>query len=109
MKVLFDECVPKRLRKLLPGHDCQLSRQAGVAGKANGELLRLAEELGYDVLLTVDQNLPYQQRIKGRRVAVLILCAQSNRVVHLAPLIPACLDALTNMQPGQVVRIYAKQ
>ena len=43
MKVLLDECVPKRLRKLLSGHDCQVARQAGLLGKVNGELLRLAD------------------------------------------------------------------
>jgi hypothetical protein len=79
--------------------------KAGLAGVTNGELLQRAEELDFDVLLTVDQNLPYEQRIEGRRIALLVLCARSNRLDHLLPLMPACLDALGTVEAGQVVRI----
>jgi hypothetical protein len=104
MRVLLDECVPARLGRSLPGHDCRTVQRAGLSGRKNGELLRIAGDLGYDVLLTVDQNLPYQQRIEERRIAVLILMAQSNQIRHLLPLMPAALEALRQIQPGQVIR-----
>ena len=105
MKVLLDECVPARLWRSLPDHDCRTVQNAGLSGTKNGKLLRIAEELGYDVLLTVDQNLPYQQRMQGRRIAVLILLAESNQIRHLLPLIPATLEALRCIQPGQMIRV----
>jgi predicted nuclease of predicted toxin-antitoxin system len=105
MRILLDECVPASLRQSLPDHHCQTVQKAGLSGKENGELLNIAEELGYDVLLTVDQNLPYQQRIHNRRISIVILTAESNQIRHLLPLMPACLKALQATQPGQVVRI----
>jgi predicted nuclease of predicted toxin-antitoxin system len=80
MKVLLDECAPARLSRSLSGHDCQTVQRTALSGRRNGELLRMADELRYNVLLTVDQNLPYQQRIEGRRIAVLILIAESNQI-----------------------------
>ena len=105
MRVLLDECVPEPLRRFLPEHECQTVQKAGLSGRRNGELLRIAEELGYDVLLTVDKNLPYQQRIEGRRVAVLILMARSNKLKDLLPLLPDCSEALRRLERGQVVRV----
>lgn len=60
MRVLLDECVPRALRQDLPGHDVKTVGEAGWAGVKNGALLRLAET-AFDVLLTVDRNLEYQQ------------------------------------------------
>ena len=61
MKLLIDECVDERLRLLFPGHECQTARFANLAGFKNGRLLEAAEEAGFDVLITVDQNIPDQQ------------------------------------------------
>ena len=61
MKVLLDECLPKDLRKHLAGHTCATAPRAGFAGKANGELLTLAERSDWQVLLTMDQGMIYQQ------------------------------------------------
>ena len=85
MRRLLNECVFAKLGKHLSSHDCTTVTRAGLSGYENGELLRKAEELGFDVLLTVDQNLPYQQRIEGRRIAVLILIAASNQIQDLLP------------------------
>ena len=104
MRRLLNECVFAKLGKHLSSHDCTTVTRAGLSGYENGELLRKAEELGFDVLLTVDQNLPYQQRIEGRRIAVLILIAASNQIQDLLPIIPASLEALKNIQTGQVIR-----
>jgi hypothetical protein len=58
MRLLLDECVDERLRFLFPGHDCQTARFANLAGLKNGHLLEAAEAAGFDILITVDQNIP---------------------------------------------------
>ncbi len=107
MKVLLDECLPKDLCKSLPGHDCHAARRAGFGGRKNGELLLSAEKSGFDVLITVDKNMPHQQNLSATNIALLILNAPSNRLEHLAPLMPKCLSALALIRPGQVVRLRA--
>jgi predicted nuclease of predicted toxin-antitoxin system len=106
MKVLIDECLPAALKKNITalGHDCETVRQAGFGSKKNGELLTLAER-EWDVLLTSDRNIKYQQNIIGRRVSVLILCAKTNRMKDLLPLMPACAEALLSVQPGVVIEV----
>jgi predicted nuclease of predicted toxin-antitoxin system len=106
MKVLIDECLPAALKKNLTsfGHQCQTVREAGFGAKKNGELLTLAER-HWDVLLTSDRNIKYQQNMTGRTVAVLILCAKTNRMKDLLPLMPACAEALLSVQPGVVIEV----
>jgi hypothetical protein len=70
----------------------------------DGELLALADPL-FDVLLTLDKNLPYQQNLDSIRIAVLIIHAYSNRLADLLPLLPECLAAWETIQPRQVVRV----
>ncbi len=106
MKILLDECLPAELRDsvIAIGHDCRTVRQAGFASKKNGELLLLAEG-HWDVLLTSDQNIKYQQNMTGRNVSILILRARSNRMKDLAPLMPLCAQALLSMRPGRVIDV----
>ncbi len=59
MKVLLDECVPRKFKRSLLGHDSYTVPEAGFAGKTNGELLSLAESSGFEVFLTVDHGIPY--------------------------------------------------
>jgi hypothetical protein len=105
MKLLLDECVDERLRLLFPGHDCQTARFAKLAGLENGSLLEATEAAGFDVLITVDQNIPDQQNLNGRRLSILILRGPTNRLRDLAPLVPAAISALTSIGHGRVVRI----
>lgn len=77
---------------------------AGFAGMTNGELLASAEPL-FDVLITIDRNLRYQQQLADRDLAILVLCGASNDISDLSPLLPAALAALTNIKPGQVIEI----
>ena len=76
MKILIDECLPDELKESVAamGHECQTARRAGYGSKKNGELLALAEGQ-WDVLLTSDRNIKYQQNMAGRTVSILILCA----------------------------------
>jgi hypothetical protein len=71
----------------------------------NGRLLEAAETAGFDVLITVDENIPDQQNLSGRKVSILILCGPTNRLRDLAPLVPAAISALASIEKGDVVRI----
>jgi predicted nuclease of predicted toxin-antitoxin system len=106
MKILIDECLPAALRGTLTamGHECETVRRAGYGSKKNGELLSLAEGR-WDVLLTSDRRIKYQQNMTGRSVAVVVICAKSNRMQDLLPLIPGCAKALLSISPGQIVEV----
>ena len=105
MKVLLDECVPERLRNFLPGYEVHTARFAGFSGKKNGELLRLAEDAGYSVLLTVDQGIPYQHSMSGRKIAVLVLRAPANDIDTLKQMTNAVIGSLTTASAGTVVEL----
>lgn len=72
MKVLLDACVPRPLRKLLPDHTVQTAQEMGWGELKNGALLQ-AVEPEFDAFLTSDQNLKYQQKVSGRKLAILVL------------------------------------
>jgi hypothetical protein len=88
MRILIDECIDERFRRFLPGHDCQTARYAGLAGLKNGELLAAAETAGFDVFLTVDQGIEYQQNLTARKIAIIIFRTKSNRLKDLLPQAP---------------------
>jgi len=104
MKILLDECVPRKLAALLSGHECKTVPKTGWAGIKNGQLLDLADG-EFDVFLTVDRNLSFQQRMSGRRIMVLVLKSSSNQLSALAPLVPEILKALEHFRSGYVLRI----
>jgi predicted nuclease of predicted toxin-antitoxin system len=106
MRILADEYLPAALKATLTalGHECETVRKAGFGSKKNGELLRLAEGR-WDVLLTSDRNIKYQQNMTGRNVSIVILCAKSNRMKDLLPLMAACAQVLVSIQPGHIVEV----
>jgi len=104
MRVLLDECVPRSLRTELAGHDVATVAEAGWAGVKNGALLQLVAAR-FDVLLTVDRNLEYQQNFSGLSIAVIVIDAPSNDVAVLRPLMPAVLEALPKARPGTVTHV----
>ena len=79
-------------------------QERGWSSKKNGELLRLLED-EFDVFLTADQNLTYQQNLSNTRVAVIVLVGPSNRIEALKPLMPKVQEALERIQPGEVVQV----
>ena len=83
MNVLLDECVPWPMHKLLAGHDCISTQWRGWGGIKNGDLIRLAEE-EFDLFVTADQNLRYQQNLAGRRIAILELSTNDLRRILAA-------------------------
>ena len=109
MRILLDECVPRPLRRELTGHDVRTIREMGWAGKKNGELLVLMAGAGFEVLLTVDQNLRYQQNLAASGVAVVVMVASTNRLADLVPLMPAVEAALSSIQAGVIVEVRASQ
>jgi predicted nuclease of predicted toxin-antitoxin system len=104
MRVLLDECVPRALREQLPGHDVKTVAETGWAGVKNGELLRLAAER-FDVLLTVDRNLEYQQYVANAPIAVIVMHAPSNDIAALQPLMPRVLAAIPGARPRNVTNV----
>ncbi len=106
MRILLDECLPKRLKRDLVGHEAKSVPEMGWAGKTNGTLLALAQ-VDFDVFVTVDRNLSFQQDVNQFNIAVVVLVAKSNKHSALQPLITEVLSVLPALAPGQVVRLGA--
>ena len=105
MRLLLDECVPQRLRRELPDHDTKTVQEMGWAGVKNGALLALADGQ-FDVLLTVDQGIEYEQNLaRLLRISIVLMKASSNDVDDLRPLLPAVERALADVQPGQFMTV----
>lgn len=100
MKILLDECVDRRFAKELPGHFVKTVPQMGWATIKNGELLALAEN-EFDVFLTVDRNLSFQQNLPKFNIAVLVMQSRSNRLADLKPLAPKVLSILPSLTKGK--------
>jgi hypothetical protein len=106
MRVLLDECVPRALRRDIPGHEVKTVAEAGWAGVKNGELLRLAAA-AFDLMITVDRNLEYQQSFEDLSLAVIVVHAPSNDIAVLRPLMPAVVAAIAQSKPGVVAHVGA--
>ena len=104
MKLLLDECVTRFVKRDLVGHEIRPVEEAGLKGIENGDLLRAASGT-YDVLITVDQNLPYQQNVVGLNISIVILAAKRNSYAWLKPLLQRALKELETIKPGDVIRI----
>src|SRR5688500_9351864 len=102
MKLLLDECVTNYLKPEFVGHDVSTIDDAEFKGLKNGKLLEAAAA-NFDVLVTVDQNLRFQQNLKNLSISILVLKARRSAYPFLKPLIPKALEALENIQIGDVV------
>jgi hypothetical protein len=100
---MYSAQAEKRIRRA----DCMTAPEAGLAGKKNGVLLSLAEGAGFDVFLTLDKGIQYQQNMEGRSIAILIVRAKSNRIQDLLPHVEACRVIVRSIQRGEVVRVGA--
>src|SRR5882724_8947714 len=105
MRVLLDECLPKRLKRELTDHEVKTVPEAGWAGKKNGVLLKLMVE-EFEVFITVDQNMQYQQPLEDLPIAFIILVAHNNKLETLKPLMQQVLLLLDTVSPGQVVDVH---
>jgi hypothetical protein len=104
MRILLDESLPQEIRNELPEHTLVTVGEAGWSGLRNGELLLQAADR-FDVFVTADQNLQFQQNLSKLPIADLVLVAFSNRIDLLRPLIPGLRSALNALQPRMLVRI----
>lgn len=102
MRVLLDECLPRRLKSSLSGHSARTVPEMGWASKRNGELLQLAER-EFDIFLTVDRKLQHQQNLASFSIAVVVMVARTNSFLDLQPLMSRVLDCLATTRKGEAV------
>ena len=106
MRILLDESVPGRLGPLLAGHTAVSVQRKGWASNKNGKLLALAAD-EFDVLLTADKGMEYQQNMATLPVAILVVLARSNRIEDLALAVPSILAALAEIPPRTLRKVAA--
>ena len=102
MKVLLDECVTRYLKRDFTGHEVLTVEEAGFKGLKNGRLLQAASS-EYDVLVTVDQNLKYQQNLRPFAIAIIVLKAQRSTYPMLMTLMPQLLEVLEKIKPDELI------
>ncbi len=103
MKILFDQGTPAPLRKHLTGHEVSTAFELGWSQLTNGALIEAAENAGFEVLITTDQNLRYQQNLQMRKLAIIVLMGTSWPKIQLR--LGAIQDALANIQAGTYLEI----
>jgi len=106
MRLLIDECLPRKVKFLFAegGHECETVRDAGFGGKENGELLALADQ-SFEVLITIDKNIRYQQNVTRRNIAILVIRPASTDLDDIRPHVADALAALKSIKPGQIVEV----
>ena len=104
MRILLDESVPGRLAPLLLGHVAFTVQKRGWAGIRNGKLLSLAAT-EFDLFLTADRGIEYQQNLASLPIAVLIVLARSNRMEDMKLLVPEILKSLNHIQPQSLYKV----
>src|SRR5579863_3323064 len=105
MRLLLDECIPRKLNNSFARHECRTVFEEGWAGKKNGELLQLAEKAGFQVFLTLDRGIEYQQNLRPQGIAVVLIRAKFSRLAELLPLVSEILKVLESVTPGQLYKV----
>ena len=108
MKILLDHNLDRRLKNYLTEYETATTQEQNWADALNGELLTLAEENGFEVLLTADANIKNQQNLSNRKISILILRAFNNRLTTHAEMIEDIHEALTDIQSGEIIEILHK-
>jgi hypothetical protein len=103
MLILFDHGTPRSIARWLRGHTVVEAIARGWDRLANGELLRVAEEAGFDLLLSTDKNIRYQQNLRGRRIAIVILGNPQRPALHRH--IDLVIDAVNAATPGSYIEV----
>ena len=106
--MLLDECLPAQLKRELVGHEVRSVRNQGWSGIKYGQLLALMK-FRFEVFITVDSNLEYQQSTNDLPVGIIVLEVFRNSIKYVRPLVPEILVALNHIRPGQVIRIDGKK
>ncbi len=102
-RILLDENIPAAIRRLLTGHDVRPAYQMGWSGLANGDLIAAAEAAGFDILITADSNIRYQQNLAGRHIALIVLSTNIWPTIKAQP--DAILKAADSVQPGTYTEV----
>jgi len=102
MKIILDENLPKPLKEIFPGHEVATVQEQGLSGTINGELLAHMEGM-FDVFITADKNLRYQQNLSGRILAIIEL--PTNRLPLLRPMFSRIAAAVELIKPGKYVEL----
>ena len=105
MRILVDQCLPRHLATELTGHEATTVRAQRWLGLRNGVLLRAAVDAGFEVFITNDSSIEFQQNVKRIGIAVIALVGFRNRIQDLRPVIPRILEELATIKPGQLVTI----
>ena len=105
MRVLLDEQLPRHLAREIGGHNVSTVQQRGWAGLKNGELLRVAADASFEVLVTADRNLQFQQNLSQSRRGIILLIAPSNALEDILPLVPNLLATILKASPGRLLRV----
>ena len=106
MKILLDECLPRKLKGELPGHEVHTVPEMGWASKKNGELLNLMAGQ-FDVFVTIDGNMQYQHDLEAVRLSFVVLTAHNNKFGTLQPLMVKVLEILQTIRAGDVIEVSA--
>ncbi len=101
MKILLDECVTHKLKKFLQEYEVFTVTEMGFSGLKNGKLLATAQSSGFDMLLTIDKNIDYQQNIANFDLSVVVLDVIKSNIKYLEPLIPEFEKQLDNFEKGK--------
>ena len=104
MRILLDESLPRDLAALLTGHEAETVRGAGWSGVRNGKLLALAATR-FDVFLTADRNIEYQQNLAALPIAIVVLVLRRTRIESIAPLVPELLRQLNHLPPRTLRKV----
>ena len=108
MRILLDEQLPRQLARHFTGHRVRTVQQCGWAGLRNGELLRRASADGFEIFVTADQNLSYQQNLRGSPLYVIVLVGRSNKLEDLLPLISPLLLAIQDARAGEIRQVSTR-
>jgi hypothetical protein len=103
MKIILDESVPQKLRLLIEGHTVVTVAFQGWSGLKNGELLATAEEAGFELFITADQEITYQQNLAGRKMALLVL--STNNWDYIKTAIAKIMAAIAGVTPGRYTEL----
>ena len=102
MKILLDECVTKKVKTFLGGHAVFTIGQMEWRGLKNGMLLKQAEQKNFDILLTIDKNISYQQNMANYNIAIVVLNTNNSNIETLQDYIPNFINQIKNFEKGKL-------
>ena len=105
MKILLDECLTRKAKRYLSEFEVITVPEASFSGLKNGKLLKAAVEGGFDILLTIDKNIDYQQNVSRFAIAIVILDVSRSHIRYIEPLIPAFKAQIDSYKPGHAYTV----